>query len=518
MRFFSTFLLAAVVVAAAAEPVPEPAEQPTRTLSKRSHILPFNVDHPGATPAFLAPADPILLPVTQLVLLLTATTAGPLSTLGKSAADLLNSVKTLNINGVVKTVSAVVPNLLCSLLGCATQPVTDARPVLTNMGTVTCLDSSNNATVINSLFYYGGAGTTVYLCPNADIKLEGPIFFSAANQTLTTNTLLDNQRAKLTIANTASTCAVFGAYAGLDRCTLSNVEIDGARPALGWDGNGLALIEMGGSNSGQTIKNVKVYEPRGWSAMHLLEGTDNSCSAAVVEDNDIGPSGNAPTGPAQFRRRKRGTTYTPGQWADGISLACQGSTVTGNTITDATDGGIVIFGAPNSKVQGNTIVQESRVALGGINAVDYQPFLGNFGGVVVSGNTFNAKSTMMKVGIAAGPSTWGSGSAALNTFGGSYSSNTFTSGSKGYFGYGISVSGHKAGTFKGNNFVNANFGGILSASCSTPMPERGPTVYNPVLSIGNVYQVGFVPAPYTLAICTAPGKITSTGVSYLGTL
>jgi len=30
--------------------------------------------------------------------------------------------------------------------------------------------------------------------------------------------------------------------------------------------------------------------------------------------------------------------YSPGQWADGISLACAQSTVTGNTVTDATDG------------------------------------------------------------------------------------------------------------------------------------------------------------------------------------
>lgn len=83
------------------------------------------------------------------------------------------------------------------------------------------------------------------------------------------------------------------------------------------------------------------------------------------------------------------------------------------------------------------------------HSVDYFPFLGNFGGVTVTQNTFSAspsrqsaayveltlplprladaKSHMIKVGIAAGPSTWGSSAAALKTYGGSFSGNTFTS-------------------------------------------------------------------------------------------
>lgn len=52
--------------------------------------------------------------------------------------------------------------------------------------TATCLDSTANDTVISSLFYYGGAGTVVELCPGANIQLQNAIFFSAANQVLTT--------------------------------------------------------------------------------------------------------------------------------------------------------------------------------------------------------------------------------------------------------------------------------------------------------------------------------------------
>jgi parallel beta-helix repeat protein len=55
------------------------------------------------------------------------------------------------------------------------------------------------------------------------------------------------------------------------------------------------------------------------------------------------------------------------QWADGISLSCANSTVYNNTIVDATDGGIVIFGAPYSVVRENRIRAATRVMLGGIN-------------------------------------------------------------------------------------------------------------------------------------------------------
>jgi hypothetical protein len=52
--------------------------------------------------------------------------------------------------------------------------------------TTACLDSTATDTVINSLFYYGGANTKVSLCPGATISLTNAIFFTAANQELST--------------------------------------------------------------------------------------------------------------------------------------------------------------------------------------------------------------------------------------------------------------------------------------------------------------------------------------------
>lgn len=57
-------------------------------------------------------------------------------------------------------------------------------------------------------------------------------------------------------------------------------------------------------------------------------GDSRWCSSMQILNNEVGPSGAGPN-----------VGTLDGQWADGISIACKGSTVTGNTITDATDGG-----------------------------------------------------------------------------------------------------------------------------------------------------------------------------------
>lgn len=94
-----------------------------------------------------------------------------------------------------------------------------------------------------------------------------------------------------------------------------------------------------------TIVNPDLYQP-------LTEGYKDSCSNQFITNNEIGPCGTSPNTAKQFRvvmtqlrefmatpkrlLRKR-QTQAPGQWADGISLACRNSTVTGNTITGATE-------------------------------------------------------------------------------------------------------------------------------------------------------------------------------------
>lgn len=119
--------------------------------------------------------------------------------------------------------------------------------------------------------------------------------------------------------------------------------------------------------------------------MHIIEGALD-CNNTTVQNNYIGPCG----------------SDAQGQWADGISMSCANSVVRNNLINNPTDGGVVLFGAPGTRVENNTIwVEKVRVMfvfinyrltvskhtlLGGINMVDYLPWNGDYTGTVVTGN------------------------------------------------------------------------------------------------------------------------------------
>lgn len=108
----------------------------------------------------------------------------------------------------------------------------------------------------------------------------------------------------------------------------------------------------------------------------------------------------------------------------------------------------MIFGGPYSTIANNVITAVSRNLLGGINAVDYNPWSGNLAGVVVKNNTLNAQSAMIKVGLAIGVLAWELASSSTNKTtirisGATYTNNVLTSvnnnGSPGigYFGFGV---------------------------------------------------------------------------------
>lgn len=95
---------------------------------------------------------------------------------------------------------------------------------------------------------------------------------------------------------------------------------------------------MGGANSNQLIEYVHSYDTRSWSCLHVAEGS-LLCNNVVVQNNDIGPCGSD-----KFQ-----------EWADGISVSCRSAVVRNNEVTDATDGGVVLFGSPGTIVEYNTI-------------------------------------------------------------------------------------------------------------------------------------------------------------------
>ncbi|KAM0746609.1 hypothetical protein T439DRAFT_306552 [Meredithblackwellia eburnea MCA 4105] len=331
---------------------------------------------------------------------------------------------------------------------------------------------------------------------------------------MTLGSPVGSTRATVKVGGLTQSNAITGSCGSCNNMALRFVQVDGSRPTMGRvTVFGSALIEFGGTNTGALVEHVHAFEPRSWSVLHVPEGTSNACSGARILNNEIGPSGHAPSGEKQEKRGKRDTgTYGTGEWADGISMACKGSTVSGNVVTDATDGGIVVFGAPGSTITGNTIVANTRVLMGGINNVDYAPFSGSFAGTVVSGNTIFANTTMIKTGIAVGTMVWGSQNTSSSfTYGGSVTGNTITSGTSGYFGFGIPVAGHNNANVANTKFVKANFGGIHSSSCASPAPPTPqPLIWDPTTSSGAVLQSSYKQASISFLICDGPTQTMTT--------
>lgn len=294
-----------------------------------------------------------------------------------------------------------------------------------------------------------GSGARAILCPGAVFHLAAPVRFSALDQEISTQGYpTDSTRAVLLVDDSNLTSAVNGV--GHIGAVLRNVQVDGNRPVLGAL-KGDALIEMGGAGTDQTVREIVSREPRSWSALHFYEGavTDNvpGCQRASILDNQIGPAG-----------------HSDGSWADGISLACGTSLVQGNTVTDATDGAIVVFGAPGSTIRNNSIVSVSRQLLGGINMVDFAPVGGNYTGTVVKDNTIDARGDFIKVGIAMGPAIWNcSGDIA---YGATVTGNTLQGLN---FGYGYAVNGVTNWTVTGN-LDHARHVGSPGLGCSGGQP------------------------------------------------
>ncbi|KAH8819339.1 hypothetical protein F5884DRAFT_760282 [Xylogone sp. PMI_703] len=262
--------------------------------------------------------------------------------------------------------------------------------------------SSGDENTINAAFKSGGAGAVVQLCPGSVITVHNTVQFTADNQELSTMGYpTGSTRATILLVATdpAITTIVDGHFNGL---RLLNIKIDGNRRQNGViSQNSGANIEMGGAGTGQIISHVASTDSRGWSCMHITEGNAGSgsgaCTNATVTNNDIGPCGAA-------GHDSNGNAL----WADGISFACSQSLIQSNTVTGSTDGGIVLFGAPGTKVLDNTIISSStNSGFGAINMVDnLDTYGGSYAGVVVENNNIHG-DLLFAVGIGMGSCVWG---------------------------------------------------------------------------------------------------------------
>lgn len=350
--------------------------------------------------------------------------------------------------------SALVPVLSVALVspGCGSGGTTgpDDDGQVEPPPQATCIPSGDQRDINRVLTQQGSVAV---LCQNATFNLTAPVVITANGQQIYTEGLpTDDRRALLKIASPAVVTAV-DMFERSD-IVLRNVRIDGSRPLYGHR-TGEALIRAGGDVSGQVVREVKAWEPRTWSILHLFEG---GCTGAVVEDNELGPAG-----------RPDGT------WADGISLACANSTVRNNTIVDATDGAIVIFAATGSLIEGNVIRAETRTLLGGINMVDYPVYNGDFTNTRVRNNVIDAAGAVIRIGIGMGWRVWVCFDPASpddpTIYGASVTGNTLRGD---HMQYGFAVDGVRDWTVTGNVDL-ATHSGTPTIECNgqTASPPAG---------------------------------------------
>lgn len=337
---------------------------------------------------------------------------------------------------------------------------------------VDCLRSADHIT-INQKFIDGGPGTKVFLCPDSKHRIFGPIVFTAADQELATSGYpTGSRRATITVDSDALATAIRGDCRRCARISIRNLIIDGGRDRLGRikdHNNAPGLIVIGG-NEGQSVKQCWVKEPRGFTAIHVREGDKLQCRLATIEGNEIGPVGEEYNPAADGPDPEASPLGRP--LADGISIACRDSTVRDNNIYDCTDAGIVVYCSPGTRVSSNTVSTRHRSAMGGILMVDASPFEGDYSGVVVQDNVFDAAGRVMRVGIGLGLSILGDDIETVLT-GGKVIHNHL----KGrHMGYGIAAAGLSDWEIS-ENWSDATHSGKLSARCFDEPVNPEPVPY-----------------------------------------
>ena len=388
-------------------------------------------------------------PVSHLAIPLDPKCLGCVRSVGMHSRSLSEESRRRDSAGLHRRHGMAVIGLFALLLcagACTSSELTQKRAYAQG----TCIPSGTEADINAAL---AGSGAEAVLCPNTVFILSYPVSFTAPNQRLYTQAFpTDETRALLRIGDAALTNAINGNnQSGI---AIQNIQVDGNRSGLGYL-SGDALIEIGHAGSNQSVQSIVAYGTRSWSTLHIHEGRVigdvPECQNATITDNTIGPAG------------------TPdGRWADGISHACGNSTVMNNVVTDATDGAIVVFGAPGSIVAYNTIVAATQTLLGGINMVDYNPVHGNHTGTIVTNNVIDASGAFIKVGIAMGPDVW-SCPHTVN-YGGTVTENVLQGI---HFGYGYAVNGVCDWTVLDNVDYSSHVGTVRAGCGGATDPPDG---------------------------------------------
>jgi uncharacterized protein DUF4214 len=261
---------------------------------------------------------------------------------------------------------------------------------------------------------------------------------------------------------------------------LLNVWVDGQRSGPTDHQGETVNVETAGG-SGTTVSADRLGNDIGFTNLHAL-GTAESlpCSSTTITGNLITAYSSSHT--------------QTNDWSDGISTACENTTVENNTVIDATDVGIVMFRAypavQKSVVADNTILNAGNAAFGGIVAdpLSSSPTVSpSFAGASVRSNTlWTGPGAFYHIGLSVGSAAWFASPNIAS--GASFTGNTLTANAT----EAIAVSGMLNATVTGNtlNWTPGQHGRCPQAEIAVD-PQRGSgTIQSPVTSVQVLSCIG----------------------------
>lgn len=303
--------------------------------------------------------------------------------------------------------------------------------------------AGGTAVQLQSLLNATPPGGVVTLAQRAVVLIDRPVVIPAG-VTLTTSGG-PSPRAYARMGRLVRTAAFGDAMLKVSSgSALRSVWVDGRRSAVGFNQPAMNVQTFGGDNV--VVDNNRISEPAGWTNFQAL-GTFEGfrCGSESVRGNLI-------------------TAYVPahlgGGWSDGLSIACENTTVEGNHILDATDVSIVIFRAhpavQRSVARSNTALNAGNSAYGGFVA-DGLTGIGsvqNFSGAVFDGNLIWASpSQHIDIVLSVGTRAWFGGASSLGS-GAAFVNNT-TGGQAVRTNTGIAVSGMLNAHVQANTLTTA---------------------------------------------------------------
>lgn len=337
-------------------------------------------------------------------------------------------------------------------------------------------------------------GDEVLLQPQGIYLINATLRFTKDGQSLRTDEAggIDTYATLRAAPGALATLIDASSLAGI---AVENVILDGNREAMVTADGKVAEhpFTVWGKAGGdrQTLRRCVILNARcggGWAAVHVLDG----CAGFTAEDNILIGIG------VDIRGNGRSPLERPFGWGDGISVASRDSIIRNNLIIDPTDEGIMIEGAPGTRVEGNVIAAVSREALAGIAMIaapDHCKLTGggkrfDYRGVVVRNNLIDAFGERIHIGIPMGGACWNQNMADSVLVGATVENNTLAGGG---CAYGFAANGIENFTVVGNVF-NGVCSGIGDAAAGNPLEEPGPFLFNPERIGGSRLQPEFKPA------------------------